>query len=61
MPNPDFDPRADVFGRGVVDQLSHDSVQHTVAAQASGLVEQQSRPITVAWHYEWYNVPFRPS
>lgn len=59
-PHPDFDPRADVFGRGVVDQLSVDSVQHTVEAQASGLVEPEPRPITVAWHYGWYNVPFRP-
>lgn len=59
-PDPDFDARADVFGRGVIDRLSLDSVRHTVEAQESGLVETEPRPITVAWHYGWYNIPARP-
>jgi hypothetical protein len=59
-PNREFDPRADVLGRGVVDQHSLDSVVHTVEAQASGVAEAESRPITVAWHYGWYNAPARP-
>ena len=59
-PAPGFDVRADVFGRGIVDQLSLDSVRHTVSAQVSGLAEPEPRPITVAWHYGWYNIPVRP-
>ena len=60
-PLPGFDVRADIFGRGVVEQIAVDSVRHTVATQAAGGVQAELRPITVAWHYGWYNVLNRPS
>ena len=59
-PLPGFDIRADVFGRGIVEPVAVDSVRHTVEAQAAGLTPPEQRPITVAWHYGWYNVPSRP-
>ena len=60
VPDPAFDVRADVFGRGVIDQQALDSVRRTVDAQAAGTVQTEPRPITVAWHYGWYNAPVRP-
>ena len=60
-PLPGFDVRADIFGRGVVEKIAVDSVRHTVAAQTAGWVQAEPRPITVAWHYGWYNVLTRPS
>ena len=59
-PSTGFDYRADVLGRGRVDQDAVDAVSHTIAlfgdvGQASDL-----RPITVAWHYGWYDQIRRP-
>ena len=48
-----FDPRADVFGRGVIDASSVDAIDHSVQRYVSGL-PTDARPITVAWHYGWY-------
>ena len=58
-PRPSFDPRADVFGRGVVDRDSVEAVSSMVARYASG-TEATIRPITVAWHYGWYHSSRRP-
>ena len=55
-----FDVRADVLGRGVVDTSAVDAVQSTLAAQVAGSVQPERRPITVAWHYGWYNDLTRP-
>tara|TARA_B100001123_G_scaffold439135_1_gene575386 strand:+ start:5298 stop:6794 length:1497 start_codon:yes stop_codon:yes gene_type:complete len=55
-----FNYKADVFGRGIVDQQSVDSVIYTVNALESGLIEREPRPITIAWHYGWYNLEERP-
>ncbi len=55
-----FDIRADVLGRGVVDSTAVAAVQSTLAAQAAGSVQPERRPITVAWHYGWYNDLTRP-
>ena len=55
-----FDVRADVLGRGVVDTSAVDAVQNTLAAQVAGSVQPERRPITVAWHYGWYNDLTRP-
>ena len=54
-----YDHRADIFGRGVIDR---DTVDTGLASldlyAASGTTPQ--RPITVAWHYGWYNDLNRP-
>ena len=58
-PVPDFDYRADVFGRGSIDSAAIDSVHHSINVfSGSPLLAQ--RPITVAWHYGWYNTIDRP-
>ena len=57
-PAPGFDVRADVFGRGVVDALAVDSVRRTV--QAAGGAPAVRRPVTIAWHYGWYDTLIRP-
>ena len=54
VPRPSFDPRADVFGRGVVDAESVEAVSSSVDRYAGGTEAVSSRPITVAWHYGWY-------
>ena len=54
-PVPGFDLRADVFGRGSVDVTAVDAVRTTLEAQVTGSVHADQRPITVAWHYGWYN------
>lgn len=59
-PNQGFDFRADVFGRGVVDQASADAVFAAVSALESGDLDPQLRPITIAWHYNWYDQLQRP-
>ena len=59
-PNVGFDYRADVFGQGVVDQTSADAVADAVAASARGELRSQPRPVTVAWHYSWYDQRQRP-
>ena len=58
-PNPDFDIRADVLGRGAIDGDVVDLVSRTVAEQSGRLKVHETRPITVAWHYGWYNIPRR--
>ncbi len=59
-PNTGYDFRADVFGRGQVDQAAVDAVATAVAAAAGGSLETESRPITIAWHYSWYDMLQRP-
>ena len=54
-PNAGWDFRADVFGRGVVDRDEVDAVARTVAGPVSGLSGLQRRPVTVCWHYGWYD------
>ena len=60
VPRPSFDPRADVFGRGIVDADAVEAVSSTVARYASGVDVAFPRPITVAWHYGWYKSVQRP-
>lgn len=58
-PRAGFDHRADVLGRAAVDPLVVDVVSHSVQQYAeSG--EPPRRPITIAWHYGWYNTLDRP-
>ena len=59
-PRPGFDYRADVLGRAAVDPLVVDSVSHSVQEYAESPERTPSRPITVAWHYGWYNTFDRP-
>lgn len=59
-PRPGFDQRTDVFGRGAVDQLVVDSVRHSIAYHRADDAPAMARPITVAWHYGWYNRLTRP-
>jgi hypothetical protein len=58
-PNRGFDYRADVFGRAAVDQAAVDAVSRTLAVVGDG-VPVDPRPITVAWHYGWYDRLRRP-
>ena len=58
-PNPEFDYRADVLGRGTIGQDALDLVSSTVAQQTGPLGAGEIRPITVAWHYGWYNTTSR--
>ena len=60
MPNPEFDIRADVLGRGVVDRDVLEWVSRAVAEMGGRLGLYDRRPITVAWHYGWYNRVTRP-
>jgi hypothetical protein len=60
MPNPEFDIRADVLGRGVVDRDVLEWVSRAVAETGGRLGLYDRRPITVAWHYGWYNRVTRP-
>lgn len=54
-PAPGFDYRADVFGRGVVEPAVVDSVTHSIERYSGSAEPADRRPITVAWHYGWYN------
>ncbi|HIE94121.1 MAG TPA: hypothetical protein EYQ83_15125 [Acidobacteria bacterium] len=58
-PNTGFDTRADVFGRGVIGQDAVDAVIHAVSTSAVPAVPVR-RPITVGWHYGWYDHIRRP-
>ena len=58
-PNPEFDYRADVLGRGMIGQDALDLVSSTVAQQPGPLGAGEIRPITVVWHYGWYNTTSR--
>jgi hypothetical protein len=59
-PRPGFDYRADVFGRAVVEPQVLDSVTHSIQHYGESIVPTLRRPITVAWHYGWYNTFDRP-
>ena len=54
-PNAGWDFRADVFGRGIVDRHEVEAVTRTVASPIPDPVGLQRRPVTVCWHYGWYN------
>ncbi|SVD22233.1 uncharacterized protein METZ01_LOCUS375087, partial [marine metagenome] len=58
-PEPGFDYRADIFGRATVEENVLDSVRYTVN-EIGSLTTPTLRPITVAWHYGWYNTLERP-
>ena len=58
-PNTGYDYRADVFGRGRVDQESVDAVSRTIGRRDADMAGAP-RPITVAWHYGWYDLLQRP-
>ena len=58
-PRSGFDYRADVLGRAAIDPYVVDAVSRSVRRYAeSG--EPPRRPITIAWHYGWYNSLNRP-
>ena len=59
QPNSGFDTRADVFGRGIIGPDAVDAVAHTVATAAVPS-RRVRRPITVGWHYAWYDHVRRP-
>ena len=59
-PNTGFDYRADVFGRARVDQESVDAVSRTIGQLGAAVPVDDPRPITVAWHYGWYDTVQRP-
>lgn len=55
-----FDYRADVLGRAAVDPLVVDSVSHSVQQYTGSHEPPPRRPVTIAWHYGWYNSLDRP-
>ena len=59
-PNTGFDYRADVFGRAGIDQDAVDAVSRTIGLLGDGGLASDPRPITVAWHYGWYDRVRRP-
>ena len=59
-PNTSYDHRADIFGRAQIDQEAVDAVARTIALHADGVPAPVPRPITVAWHYGWYDTVQRP-
>ena len=60
VPRSGFDYRADVLGRAAVDPLVVDSVSHSVQRYSESPEPTPDRPITIAWHYGWYNTLDRP-
>ena len=54
-PEPGFDHRADVLGQGVITPAALESLSHTIRTVSGPLSPGNRRPITVAWHYGWYN------
>lgn len=50
-----YDLRADVFGSGKITRTALRSVQATASELARSPAVERARPITVAWHYGWYN------
>ena len=59
-PNTGYDYRADVFGRAGIDQDAVDAVSRTIGLLGDGVPVRDPRPITVAWHYGWYDRVRRP-
>ena len=64
-PSKHFDYRLDVFGRASVTNPSVDSVLHSLDYYKRHPPKNNppatwTRPITIAWHYGWYNRNVRP-
>jgi len=59
-PNTGFDYRADVFARAGIGQDAVDAVSRTISLLGGGAAVSDPRPITVAWHYGWYDRVRRP-
>ena len=59
-PRDNFDYRADVFARGIVDPDALESTSHTINFYKNPSIYPMRRPITIAWHYGWYNTLDRP-
>ena len=55
LPSSNFDTRADVLGRATVDDFTLAVVQRAVRELSGTPAAFARRPITVAWHYGWYN------
>lgn len=61
-PDPRYDYRADVFGRGNVDPIVLESIARTLGELPQEIEPVERRPITIAWHYGWYNsLPRQPA
>ena len=58
-PRPGYDHRADIFGKARVDQESVDALASGMA-RFGNMAVPAPRPITVAWHYGWYDSRERP-
>ena len=59
-PNEGWNFRADVFGRGAIDSDAVNAVAQTVADPGVASTLSDRRPVTVCWHYGWYDTPQRP-
>lgn len=60
VPRPSFDFRADVLGQGFVNSEALNSVAHSIDTYGPQSTFPIARPITIAWHYGWYNLRKRP-
>ncbi len=54
-----YDHRADVFGRGRVDAQDAAAISRTADHLRNNPNDRRPRPVTVNWHYGWFNHPSR--
>lgn len=59
VPRQGYDYRADVLGTGRIIRRDLRTVRETRAHLDRNPADRRSRPITIAWHYGWYNHPSR--
>ena len=50
-----YDYRGDVFGRGRVSKDDLKAVQKALKHFKNNPADMRPRPVTVGWHYAWYN------
>ncbi len=54
-----YDHRVDVFGRGRVDAQDATAISRTLKYLRDNDSARRPRPVTVNWHYGWFNHPTR--
>lgn len=59
QPADGYDFRADLYGRGTVDRADLRAAADARAMVGTDPSVRRARPITVAWHYGWYNFAAR--
>ncbi len=59
VPQEGYDYRADVFGSGKIDRAALKAVRKARNHFRKTPSDARARPVTVCWHYGWYNFPSR--